>query len=125
MMVGDNIYHFDRRTKKWHQADSHHSNADGSVNLKNLTTDTKSDKVLISDHFFYFGREAPLVPRQILNAIGYKNRRNYRVFDLTACADLIAWIDKSFKGSLNRVVADPFEFDQSSKRYAGHGSKIV
>ena len=125
MMVGDNIYYFDPKNQKWKQADSHHSNSDGSVNPKNLKTDTKSDKVLIADYFYYFGKDAPPVPNNLLTSIGYKNGRNYRVFDSNACVGLIDWLQQSFKRSLNIVVADPFQFDQSEKRYTGEGSKII
>jgi hypothetical protein len=55
MLVGDNIYFYDAASIKWHQADSHHSNEDGSVNLHNLKHDTKVDAVLVSDRFYYFG----------------------------------------------------------------------
>src|SRR5207248_6523431 len=74
MMVGDNIYFLDPLSQTWNQADSHHSNSDGSINLKNVRTDTKSDKVLISHHFYYFGNDAPIVPSHLLISIGYKNR---------------------------------------------------
>ena len=124
MMVGDNIYHYDSAAKQWSQADSHHSNADGSVNLHNLRVDTQTDKVLISRHFFYFGIEAPAVPRGFLDAIGYKNGRNYRVFDEIACAALIGWLHSSFRGSLNTVKADSFDFDNSDKRYSAGDNKI-
>ena len=52
MMVGDNIYFLNPSNGKWQQADSHHSNVDGSLNEKNLSTDTKSDKILLSHHFY-------------------------------------------------------------------------
>jgi hypothetical protein len=125
MLVGDNVYYFDPKTKKWNQADSHHSNFDGSTNLKNLKTDTKSDKVLISDYFYYFGKDAPSIPNDQITFIGYKNGRNYRVFDSNACSCITDWLQQSFRKSLNIVVADPFQFDQSEKRYTGEGSKII
>ena len=124
MMVGDNIYNYDYTQKKWLQADSHHSNSDGSVNFHNLDTDTKSDKVLISRHFFYFGREAPTIPSDFLGAIGFKNGRNYRVFDARQCIGLINWLQTSFRNSLNQVMADPFNFDVSEKRYSVGNNKI-
>ena len=124
MLVGDNIYHFDSAAKRWRQADSHHSNADGSVNLHNLRVDTQIDNVLISHHFFYFGIEAPTVPKGLLDSIGYKNGRNYRVFHEIACAALIDWLHTSFRGSLNTVKADPFDFDNSDKRYSAGDNKI-
>ena len=124
MLVGDNIYHFDSLRKKWLQADSHHSNADGSVNIHNMHTDTKSDKVLLSQHFFYFGKEAPIVPVKLLEVIGYQNRRNYRVFDAKICTSLIKWLHNSFGKLLNQVPADPFDFADSQKRYSVATNKI-
>jgi len=124
MMVGDNIYHYDSTLNEWQQADSHHSNVDGSANLHNLHTDTKSDKVLISQHFYYFGREAPNIPTKILDSIGFENVRNYRVYDLDECAALIEWLQSSFQNLLNLVIADPFDFNESEKRYSVGDNKI-
>jgi hypothetical protein len=125
MMVGDNIYHRETATNHWRQADSHHSNADGSPNLHNLRTDTKSDRVLLSRHFFYFGSKAPTVPAHLLDALGYRNGRNYRVFDFASAAPVIAWLHDSFAGSLNLVAADPFDFASSEKRYSVSNNKIT
>lgn len=124
MMVGDNIYHFDTVRNEWCQADSHHSNDDGSVNSENLATDTKSDKVLISRHFFYFGKEVPLVPSALLHSIGYKNRRGHRVFEDKIAGELIEWLNDSFERELNQVIGDPFDFDNSEKRYSKGNNKI-
>jgi hypothetical protein len=124
MMVGDNIYHLDVRSKKWHQADSHHSNTDGSANAKNLGTDTKSDKVLISRHFAYFGKNAPIVPPELLNGIGFKNGIGHRVYDHGECDMLLDWLTLNFGKGFNTVLADPFDFEISEKRYSGTGSKI-
>ena len=125
MMVGDNIYFLDTATQNWQQADSHHSKADGSVNEHNLAVDTKSDKVLISRHFIYFGIEAPVVPQHMLNAIGYENGRNYRVFDAHARESLTNWLQTNFKKSFNSLVADPFDFSSSEKRFSVQGNKIT
>ncbi len=125
MMVGDNIYYFESANQKWQQADSHHSNTDGSVNIHNLENDTQTDKVLISDHFLFFGTEAPVVPKSLLEAIGYENRRNYRVFEYLVCDALIKWLQTTFKKSFNTVVADPFDFSSSEKRFSVNGNKIT
>jgi hypothetical protein len=122
-LVGDNIYH--RESGEWHQADSHHSKSDGSPNPINVRNDTKSDKVLISDHFFYFGKDAPMVPADLLEAAGFKNRIGHRRFDDDASKRLIAWISATFSRSLNQVIADPFQFDQTEKRYTGRGSQLI
>jgi hypothetical protein len=125
MMVGDNIYHREAATNQWCQADSHHSNVDGSPNLHNLRTDTKSDRVLLSRHFFYFGSSAPTVPAHLLDALGYRNGRNYRVFDSVSAGPVIAWLHESFAGSLNLVTADPFDFASSERRYSVSNNKIT
>lgn len=65
---GDNIYH-QLLSGEWVQADSHHSNPDGSTNLHNLKRDTKSDSVLISDRFYYFGVKAPELPHPLADGL--------------------------------------------------------
>ena len=125
MLVGDNIYHHDGVRKAWCQADSHHSGVDGTVNMHNLRVDTSADAVLISRHFFYFGSKAPEVPRQLLDAIGYKNARSYRVFDEQTCRGLIDWLQGTFGSSLNVVAADPFDFADSHRRYSAGDNKIT
>ncbi|MEH2062331.1 MAG: hypothetical protein V7K50_08630 [Nostoc sp.] len=125
MMVGDNIYYHDSSSNKWSQADSHHSNADGSVNLDNLNKDTSSSNVLISKHFLYFGREAPVVPHELLNTIGYQNRIDHRVFNentTNGVRPLIEWLHS--QGSLNQVISDPFNFSDSEKRYSVNNNKV-
>jgi hypothetical protein len=54
MMVGDNIYHHDPKDGTWLQADSHHSQPDGTLNVHNLERDTKTNRVLVSQHFFFW-----------------------------------------------------------------------
>ena len=124
MMVGDNIYHWDAESEMWDQADSHHSNPDGSPNPDNVANDTKTDRVLLSNHFFYFGRAAPTVPVNILSGIGFRNGRNYRRYGEEECKDLLDWISQTFGKSRNLVLADPFDFDSSHKRYSVAGNMI-
>lgn len=124
MMVGDNIY-YKKPDGAWFQADSHHSQQDGSINPLNMQKDTRADSVLVSGHFFYFGKAAPLVPENILNEIGYSNGRGHRVFDSAVTDNLIGWLYNSFCSDLNLVVADPFNFSDSEKRYSGEGSKVI
>jgi hypothetical protein len=125
MMVGDNIYHRDAKTRAWLQADSHHSNPDGSTNLHNLASDTKADCVLVSSHFFYFGRAAPAVPTAVLESLGYGNVRDYRVYKNADGNGLLGWLVQTFHDSLNLVLADPFDFERSAKRYSGADNKII
>ncbi|MES9980433.1 MAG: hypothetical protein ABW107_16975, partial [Candidatus Thiodiazotropha sp. 6PLUC5] len=72
-MLGDNIYHKDDNDS-WIQEDSHHSHPDGTANPVNLGRDTgRTDQVLVSNYFLYFGDEALPVD---LDSIGYGRIRN-------------------------------------------------
>lgn len=120
-MVGDNIYHKDNGV--WIQEDSHHSNPDGSPNKGNLSRDTSSDKVLISDHFYYFGSEAIDVDLAIIdykNSIGYKKIR----IDENVAGFIKSIEDANFD-NLNMIVADPFQFNDAHKRVDQKKSKII
>lgn len=121
MIVGDNIYH--QSHGEWQQLDSHHSHPDGSPNTHNITKDTGSDAVLVSDHFFYFGAAAVEVPKPILQRMGYKNWRGHRTFESAAAQPLISFIETNF--SLNRLLADPFDFEAAGSRYSVKDNKIT
>jgi hypothetical protein len=60
LAFGDNIYH--RDDGHWAQVDSHHSLADGSPNQRNISNDTKADRILIALRFAYWGGSGPEVP---------------------------------------------------------------
>ena len=59
---GDNIYHRQSRDDAWLQLPSHHSLHDGRANPANVEPDTKVNRVLVADHFVYWGGEAPEIP---------------------------------------------------------------
>jgi Nucleotide modification associated domain 2 len=124
MMVGDNIYHRPVGEADWQQLDSHHSLADGSPNALNVDKDTKADRVLISRNFYYFGSEAPLASAGMLKHLGFKNGIGHRVFGAESCGELIQWIT-SHRNAANAVLADPFDFTKSDKRYTGRGSAVA
>lgn len=124
MMVGDNIYHRDKVADPWQQLDSHHSKPDGTANPLNVNKDTSADRVLVSRDFFYFGKSAPAVPDGLLEALGYKNGINHRVFDISQDSALFLWLSTDHKVDHNLVAGDPFDFDQSAERYSGKGSSL-
>lgn len=75
---GDNIYHRGR-DGEWIQERSHHSYADGSLNPLNLDRDTgRSEMVLLSEDFAYFGRQAKKIPQHLRNLDGYDLYPNVR-----------------------------------------------
>jgi hypothetical protein len=57
---GDNIYSY--HGKKWIQANSHHSFANGRQNTANIKNDTRTNRILVSRNFGYWGADAPLIP---------------------------------------------------------------
>jgi hypothetical protein len=123
--VGDNIYHRDPASTLWLQEDSHHSQPNGSQDPHNVEHDTQTDRVLISEHFYYFGRSARLVPGKILDEIGYRNARNHRVFALETATPLISWLEENFGNRLNHVMGDPYQFESSSARYSSKANKVI
>ena len=66
---GDNIYR--RDSTGWHQADSHHSFTDGSVNMSNVNRDTSADRVLLGQPYTYWGGVGPKIPERFRNFDGY------------------------------------------------------
>ena len=60
---GDNIYEC-LGSRSWRQLRSYHSKIDGSPNERHIERDTKIQKILVSDHFVYFGGEGPKLPQK-------------------------------------------------------------
>ena len=107
----------------WIQEDSHHSNQDGSPNMTNLVTDTGSVNVLISQHFYYFGCDAPEID---LDTVGYKNIRNYRklCFSDDRVSGLVRRLENTYQNMVNKVAADPYDFMRASIRVDQSTGKI-
>jgi hypothetical protein len=109
VLYGDNIYH--HRGKHWVQADSHHSMEDGSLNQANLEWDTGVDRLLVASKFVYWGRAAPVIPKQF-RSFGAKKHdicagRGHRVFKNDLPAAFGAWLDANNKWG---VQGEPLEF---------------
>jgi hypothetical protein len=105
-MYGDNIYHFSNKKNMWIQANSHHSNPDGSPNMHNVKRDLKSVYVLISWRFWYFGKNAIVIPTEFKDICkkgpGYKCN-----FELNFIHKFLEWLSiytMGYKG-------DPNQFD--------------
>lgn len=81
---GDNIYSRDAANNCWLQRDSFHTAADGSPQASHIARDTGVDRVLVSNHFVYFGGEGPRIPRKLKTSNGRpltKTHVGYYVFD--------------------------------------------
>lgn len=123
-LLGDNIYHKDENDN-WIQENSHHSKSDGTINLDNLKRDTgKTDQVLISHFFLYFGKQAQTVD---LDSIDYRRIRNYKTTDLSnskeACNLITAMFQKN-RNNINVIVSEPCQFSDAHKRVDQITSKL-
>lgn len=86
VMFGDNIYHH-LADGSWMQEDSHHTNANGTINEHNLKRDTETtDRVLIADEFFYFGKGMIDVPAEFSECIHHGI--NHSCPDFNKCQSL-------------------------------------
>ncbi len=63
---GDNAYHRCPDSNDWIQEQCYHSLEDGSPDPKHVLKDTKAPRVLISEHFAYFGKSAIDIPDHIM-----------------------------------------------------------
>ena len=111
---GDNIYHRDTDTKEWIQKNSHHSHADGAPNVKNICRDTSTtDRVLVSNHFFYWGGHGPQIPRRFLGLEGCDIRcpgiGHKRCFPESTVSEFIDWIESEYE--CNQFFGRPLDWD--------------
>jgi hypothetical protein len=90
----------------------------------NLKTDTLSEKVLVSNHFYYFGKSAPIVD---LVSLGYKNHIGASKLPISnvTVANFIELIEQDYKKGMNLILADPFDFLAASKRVNQATGKII
>ena len=87
MACGDNIYHRATPDGEWTQTHSYHSNRDGTGQPDNIKHDTgRTDRVLLSRRFKYFGANGPDLPplrdqiitEPIRNMLRYFSERDHR-----------------------------------------------
>lgn len=114
MMYGDNIYLHDGNS--WHQADSHHSLEGGVINEKNLIRDTGSDRVLVSDCYYYFGEDAVEVPEELVSEVIKTGRGFKYIQDLDKAAQFIKFLENRCETGLQGL---PKQFEMF-KRHDGN-----
>ena len=97
------------------QENSHHSKEDGAINFYNLNRDTKSDNVLISTNFYYFGKNMVSIPAKFKKEI--KSIRGYKkIVDIKFLNAFLSWLKCTQSPGYN---ADPLLFKTSFERYDG------
>jgi hypothetical protein len=97
-MFGDNFYHKDDN-RNWVQEDSAHCKLDGSCSLEHLNKDIGGKNVLISEHFYYFGDEAPVIPDHLLGIC--HNRQGQKKLTNQQAGDFIKWINTDFNTGIH------------------------
>lgn len=106
-MFGDNFYHKDE-SGNWIQEDSAHCKLDGTCNHEHLKTDTSGNNVLIAEYFFYFGDNAPTIPKELLEichtGIGEKKFEDGKLGD-----DFINWVITNFHAGIH---GDPINWQE-------------
>lgn len=111
-MYGDNIYHLSNG--KWVQSDSHHSYPGGETNYKNLERDTRYDAVLISEKFFYFGKNATKIPELFIEHIVHRGLNHSRPDEKWGLA-FVNYLEGTYEYG---YYGDPVQFE-SFKRFPG------
>ena len=93
---GDNIYYRSADDSIWLQLDSFHTKPDGSIKSDHVTRDTGTDRILISDDYYYFGGEGPEIPSVFRDPSRYdlcrKVRQRKRLEDDDWIAEFAAWL---------------------------------
>ena len=90
---GDNIYVKDARNR-WQQQNSHHSYVDGSPNPHNIDNDTKTDRVLLSSNYAYWGGSGPEIPLRFRDWNGFDicvKRGHKCIFPDDLVVDFVTW----------------------------------
>lgn len=91
---GDNIY-FRSGAGHWAQSDAHYHTRPGD-----LEKDTRYPRVFISDHFYYFGENAPAVPAEYASLI--QTRQGCRCSgDPETARRFIGWLEQAFAPGLH------------------------
>lgn len=105
-MYGDNIYHQEKDV--WVQADSHHSNDDGSINYDNLNRDTGSENILISENFYYFGKSHIQIPINLISEV-CKERQGFKYIDEIEAQKFLKYISENYEKGYHD---NPIQFEQ-------------
>jgi hypothetical protein len=114
-LYGDNIYHL--HNNEWVQLDSHHSLDNGQPNTRNITYDTRKNRLLISRKFVYYGSAAIQIPEEFRSFHPTDedlccNGRGYRIKSHEIANAFESWLNDVGKWGVQGV---PLEFE-SHKR---------
>jgi hypothetical protein len=94
----DNIY-YKKNNRLVQLKNQHHHN-------KDIHNDTKVDRVLISSLFWYFGDQAPELPKEFRRSFIKKGRGHLRIKDYGKIRNFIAWISSNYRPGLHGYPRD-------------------
>lgn len=116
-MHGDNVYHKNSKGR-WIQDDCHHNHPDKEIRYKNIEMDTKVDRVLVSEHFFYFGNMYLSGSNQLFKTIKTKTKKLNQGIQWKKLKkegkELVSYLKKTYKK--NFIYGEPINWNRSFYR---------
>lgn len=111
-MYGDNIYHQIADSEEWVQENSAHSLKDGVTNEAHLKRDTGGEFVLISEEFYYFGDESPIIPDELKEVCS--EGRDFKSTSIPAnvAENFITWLETNYSTGIH---GDPISWNKHIK----------
>lgn len=94
-IYGDNIYHTGVDGVVI-QEPCAHSKKDNTVNLKHLKRDVKGKNVIFSRHFFYFGCNAPKVPKDLISICCTSRNYSYKKVSEDLIKEFLSWLESKY-----------------------------
>jgi hypothetical protein len=108
---GDNIYYRDD-TQRWKQARAFHH-----TTPEDKKRDTRYPRVFISDYFFYFGENAPVLDKQFASLVRIGRGCEYH-YDETVLA-FVKWLERRYRPGLHGL---PRDREEDTDAECGHST---
>lgn len=109
---GDNFYHI-VDNQQWTQEDSAHSNNDGSTNSTHQKKDLSGENVLISSNFFYFGENAPILPKDFQH-FSKSGPGHKKIIDDLQIRSFLNWLNSTFEKGIHGDPTNWKIYDQTN-----------
>ncbi len=106
-IYGDNFYHLDKEGN-WIQEYSAHSVADAEQHMEN---DLSGEYVLFSEHFYYFGHSAPIIPTELRDVCNKGRNMKSKGIDSDIRRDFLTWLNENFEKGIH---GDPINWSEYS-----------
>ena len=94
-MYGDNFYHTGDDGNVI-QESSAHSNEDDTPNEGHTRRDASGKYVLLSNHFYYFGDKAPMIPAELNGICSHSRSYHFWDIDEELLNRFISWLETNF-----------------------------